>query len=122
MRLIDLDVLLKELDEWEEDLRKDGIKGRALGIVDAIVIACQMPEVDAVPQWIPCSERLPEGEALCCDKRKNMMIGYVLSDGGSDTGFSADSDNCYMYDVVAWMELPEPFTQDNTRNYSRGEE
>lgn len=49
MRLIDLDALLKEFDEWEEDLKKDGLAERALGIVDASVIAAQQPTVDAIP-------------------------------------------------------------------------
>lgn len=47
-RLIDADYLLKELEEWQEDI-DDAISGRQLGVTDAIVIACQMPTVDAVP-------------------------------------------------------------------------
>lgn len=46
-RLIDADELLKELEEWEADLY-DTSPGRQLGITDAIVIASQMPTVDAV--------------------------------------------------------------------------
>ena len=52
MRLIDADALLKELEEWEADLY-DTTPERQLGVTDAIVIACQMPTVDAVPvEWI----------------------------------------------------------------------
>lgn len=53
-RLIDADELLKELEEWEADLY-DTSPGRQLGITDAIVIACQMPTVDAV-QVIRCKD------------------------------------------------------------------
>lgn len=47
-RLIDADYLLKELEDWQADL-DDAFSGRQLGVTDAIVIACQMPTVDAVP-------------------------------------------------------------------------
>lgn len=47
-RLIDADYLLKELEDWQADL-DDAISGRQLGVTDAIVIACQIPTVDAVP-------------------------------------------------------------------------
>ena len=54
-RLIDADELCKELEDWGADLY-DTSPGRQLGITDAIVIACQMPTVDAVPvrhgKWI----------------------------------------------------------------------
>lgn len=46
MRPIDADELLKELEEWEADLYDTNPK-RQLGVTDAIVIACQMPTVDA---------------------------------------------------------------------------
>ena len=63
-------------------------------------------------QWIPVSERLPEHEVLCCDKRGEMMIGYPFYDGDSDTGFSAESENEFMYSCVAWMPLPEPYREE----------
>lgn len=31
----------------------------------------------AKPKWIPCSERLPDREALCCDRIGYMLVGYV---------------------------------------------
>ena len=59
MRLINVDDLLKELEEWNADLQSDSIlyslptTERQLGITDAIVIACWMPTVDAIPiEWI----------------------------------------------------------------------
>ena len=48
MRLIDADELLAELEDWKADLY-DTSSGRQLGITDAIVIACQMPTIDAEP-------------------------------------------------------------------------
>lgn len=63
MRLIDVDELLKEFEDWNADLQTDSIlyslatTERQLGITDAIVIACQMPTIEAKPvrhsKWIP---------------------------------------------------------------------
>lgn len=59
MKLIDADALLKEFEEWNADLQADSIlyslatTDRQLGMTDAIVIACQMPTIDAIPiDWI----------------------------------------------------------------------
>lgn len=60
-------------------------------------------------EWIPCSERLPEDEALCCDVHQNLMFGYVFTSEKSNTGYSAESEHEYMYDCVAWMPLPSPY-------------
>ena len=60
-------------------------------------------------QWIPCSTGLPEKEALCCDDRGDMIIGYPYVDKDSDTGFSAESDDIFLLNCVAWMPLPMPY-------------
>ena len=74
-----------------------------------------MPTVDAVPQWIPCSERLPNHDEYI----KNNGL-FIVSDGdrsyseyldvnkqmfGEHTisGFHGD------YAVIAWMPLPIPY-------------
>lgn len=63
------------------------------------------------PQWVLCSETddLPDHEVLCCDLRGNMLIGYLCTDEGSDTGFLAESDGECLVDCVAWREKPEPW-------------
>lgn len=57
-------------------------------------------------KWIPCSERLPEIEVICCDLRGNIIIGNIEKDGD---GFLAESDEKIMYDCIAWMPLPDPY-------------
>lgn len=59
--------------------------------------------------WIPCSEQLPEEEVLCCDIQNNIMLGYVFVDMNSESGFSAENENCFMYECVAWMPKPEGY-------------
>jgi hypothetical protein len=49
---------------------------------------------------------------LACDMYKEMMIGTIYEDncGDSNTNYAAEDENgCVMYDVVAWMPLPEPY-------------
>ena len=66
-------------------------------------------------QWIPCSERLPEEfYVLCCDNHGEMLIANLFECDDSDTGFSAESEDCYMYNCVAWMPLPEPYKGEET--------
>ena len=65
-------------------------------------------------QWIPCSERLPENEVLCCDIHGNLMIGNMFVSEKSNTGYSAESEHEYMYDCVAWMPLPSPYEENES--------
>lgn len=71
------------------------------------------------PQWIPCSERLPEeyGEYICTMENGQVQeCGFVpenqrgLVDGWSTC--EADGHKFLGYvDVLAWMPLPEPYTE-----------
>lgn len=62
----------------------------------------------AMNEWIPVTERLPDDErkVLCCTATKkgtkNIVIGYYIQ----DSGYWACGMNS---NVVAWMELPEPY-------------
>ena len=73
-----------------------------------------LKESQRTGRWIPCSERLPEAEVLCCDIRGEMIIGYPYQDDESNTGYSAVSDDVYMIDCIAWMPLPEPYREGGT--------
>lgn len=63
--------------------------------------------------WIPVSERLPEEgkEVLFCDAYGNFMLAEYLEVDEDDYGksYTAENDGCVMYDVVAWLPLPEPY-------------
>ncbi len=85
-----------ELGDGEMGVHKDDIE----------VVVNSVPSAN---QWIPCSERLPKTEVLCCDKYGEMIIAYVYEDNTSDTGFSAESETQCMYNCVAWQPLPEPW-------------
>ena len=86
------------------------------------------PTVDAVPRWIPCSERMPEEGryVLMCFKRTEVApecvtlfeIGRLLKDTDSNEQYW-DIDDCFelhdeqMKQVVAWMPLPEVYKDDD---------
>lgn len=72
-------------------------------------ITTRIKALPSAQQWIPCSERLPETEVLCCDDRGEMFIGYLYTDKWSNTGYSAENNNCYLIDCIAWMPLPQPW-------------
>lgn len=63
------------------------------------------PSIDAVPQWIPCNEMLPDGRLnksyLVQDKDGRRAVG-TYTNWGWMFGH-------YMNDPVAWMPLPEPY-------------
>lgn len=65
----------------------------------------KMPSIDAVPQWIPCNEMLPDGRLnksyLVQDKDGRLAVG-TYTNWGWMFGY-------YMNDPVAWMPLPEPY-------------
>lgn len=68
-----------------------------------------------VPEWIPCSERLPESDdyviITILDERGDAPYRYV------DFGWYLDAANCWIVaseqriDVIAWMPLPRAFKE-----------
>lgn len=64
-------------------------------------------------KWIPCSERLPEGLVICCDKEGNMLLGYLRR---SATGYIAhDYAGTELYGCVAWLPLPDAYCKENEK-------
>ena len=74
------------------------------------VLACGSGElnVQPEPQWIPCRETvdIPDHEILACDKYGEEMFGYLSYE---DDQWLCVSDDCMMYDPIAWREKPEPY-------------
>lgn len=109
--------------EWLEELFPDTGEGEwtynatALGYIDSA------PTIDAVGEWIPCSERLPseQGEYLvtvtyegdtyveCLHYGKPTMAnrevkGECFYDSDEEWG-----DIVYDTEAIAWMPLPKPY-------------
>ena len=65
----------------------------------------EQPTVDAVPQWIPCSERLPSNEEdVLCDDEGRVTIGYY-----TDEKIGWHDMHSYRIYPNAWMPLPAPY-------------
>ena len=59
--------------------------------------------------WISVDKNnVPDHEILACDRYKNELIGYLSYNADSEE-FVCESDECIMYQVIAWMEKPEPY-------------
>ena len=81
--------------------------------VHMAIEALEQPE----PQWIPCSERLPDvAQRVLLSGHGTVMVGALHSSGKyslEPTGIS------YVYqkdDIDAWMPLPEPYKAGGTIN------
>lgn len=68
----------------------------------------ELPSAQPDPQWIPCSERLPDKNQICIvtDDKRDITYEY---------GFhpeTYDEVNGWTYlghKIIAWMPLPEPW-------------
>lgn len=74
---------------------------------------------ESAPQWIPCSDRLPEEPYGCLvtvwdtnpitmDEFENILPYFVGWDG--EQWNDADGEQC-PFEVIAWMPLPEPYKE-----------
>ena len=95
-RYIDIDAIIEEAHR----------QGKSMVTVELLE---NMPTAD-VPQWIPCSERLPKygEEVLCFTKSEEMVVGYLDDEWGRNvwtTGKFASG----TFDALAWMPLPKPW-------------
>ena len=100
MRLIDADALPK-------------YTGYALSADEVAMAVENAPTIDAVPQWIPCEERLPyrEHEYLVTVKCGSANNDVAVACYWEGLGFILDAD-FKTGDITAWMPLPEPYKEE----------
>lgn len=96
-RLIDAEKLKKHYAWWEDDERRH--------LFDQIVDA--QPTIDAEPQWIPVSERLPDDNATVLITHKGgVSFGWY---NGRYWERGANTKHRPLQTVTAWMPLPKPY-------------
>ena len=66
------------------------------------------------PQWIPCSERLPEKDGEYLAQRSgdlwvDMCVAYFNHHGGN---YWVDNDGFILKGICAWMPLPKPYEKE----------
>lgn len=98
-----------KLSEAMEKLAKFEEKEKCGEWLDAIELAKIAIALQS-QKWIPCSERLPKGTVLCCDDRGNMLVGLLCKDEAGYIAYGDDGQE--MYNCVAWMQLPEPYREE----------
>ena len=104
--------VIKKLKEQQAEFNENYVD--FAGVNAAYDLAIKALEEKEADRWIPVSERLPdEYEVLCCDNRKNIMIGHPFSDEDSECGYSAENEGCFMYECIAWKPLPEPYKEND---------
>ena len=63
--------------------------------------------------WIPISkDNIPDHEVLACNRYAEELIGYI---GKDESGFYCESDGEVVGYVTAWMEKPEPYKPERSK-------
>lgn len=114
MRTIDADALVAQ---WEVEAEQAEDVIAKMFIYVAIHDVKHAPTIETEPQWIPCSERLPEekGEYIVAyhpcywdDVEAEVKVGV-----DSFRGKTSWAKQKYQR-VIAWMPLPTPYRDDGT--------
>ena len=85
----------------------------------AVIELANLPSEQPEPQWIPCSERLPEAEKerywVCTDTEYQCECRWTNNRFGmgefDEWGWSIFDIPQYSH-VIAWMPLPEPYMEE----------
>lgn len=119
--MINAEDLINWLNETEDEtkesmrdrVRSDPFKDGALAAIQEIKEYVQkMENINQAAgitesKWIPCTEQLPKGEVLGCDRVGYMLIGNASVKNGSCV---LETDDDFLY-CDAWMPLPKPYNK-----------
>lgn len=73
-----------------------------------------IPDVE-LPNWVPCSERLPEYRRLVDVTTRDLRVKLAYLDSVKEDGtddlwvMPLDDADCALWNVVAWKPRPEPW-------------
>ena len=102
---------MQELEKILEEIRRGG-SVRFANFTEPVITVREVEKIIRKHMndgWIPVDKNnVPDHEILACDRYKNELIGYLSYNADSEE-FVCESDECIMYQVIAWMEKPEPY-------------
>lgn len=116
MRIIDADALL---ERWCSEVCK--AKPRCdedCMFYDYLTIDSLSPTIEPEPQWIPCSEKLPEYRKLVDVTTRGLRVKLAYLDSIEEDGtddlwiIPLEDAECALWNVVAWKPRPEPWKGD----------
>ena len=103
----------KAVDKIINDLLENDSLQASPSVWHGLHMIKQLPSAQPEPQWIPCSERLPNGQTevivSCCDDAGDSKYNYTSFGWMTRDGEYWIVDNEINYYVNAWMPLPEPW-------------
>lgn len=110
MILIDREALCQDLlDRWNvaDEKEESEIQNVMADVVTPIVSS--QPTIE-MPSWIPVTERLPEERevVLITNDKGNVRYGQFRGTRGKYWYWKGNT----LEEVIAWMELPEPYRED----------
>lgn len=85
---------------------------------EVMTMLYQMQDAEPEPQWIPCSERLPDKtDDYLCSYSGCAIVDICEYDAKrNEWGFFYDGGWKVVSNVIAWLPLPEPYKEkDNER-------
>ena len=120
-----MDDLIRRADAitavWEcyeyTESKKVPYKVEAIALVDALQTTLStIPSADAMSEWIPCSERMPEfsTEVLVTMEWGDRHVMSVEWDSQTNELAWEDTIQNFRWDfdnVIAWMPLPKPYEE-----------
>ena len=114
----ELEKILEEIDETIERYGENPyIDEKVTDLCYGLNIAKDIIRKHMNDGWIPVDKNnVPDHEILACDRYENELIGY-LSYNADTEEFVCESDECIMYQVIAWMEKPEPYRPEMSDNH-----
>ena len=101
MRLIDADALIPN-EECDKKRCIDCEWNYVVGCEDVENLVKLAQTIEPEQRWIPCSERLPE-------YGQNVLVCYEDGSMGVNKVIDEYDEEWFIYWVVAWMPLPEPW-------------
>lgn len=113
-RLIDADALKRKAQKVATEAWKMRIKSNVETILNQFIdwIDAQ-PTITPEPQWVPCSERLPENNCQCIVTAKVKHVDgypdYEVDTADYTDGIFTTANDCWwgIESIIAWMPLPE---------------